>query len=65
MIAIDQYGTVHHIQGKYPRKELLDLFGRKSAQKMYVDKHNGDTAHIGYVIARYWLTLYKRYEQGR
>jgi hypothetical protein len=58
MLARDQYGQTISIPGKYPRKELLDYFGRKHASKMYVDKKDGKTVHRGYVIAGYWLSLW-------
>jgi len=59
MIAIDQYGQFHEIEGKYPRKELMDLFGVKSAQKIYGDNKEGNADHRGYVISGLWLILYK------
>lgn len=55
-MAIDQYGTTYHNLGPYPRKALLERFYRKSAHKMYIEP---DGAHIGYVIAGHWLTLYE------
>ena len=55
----DQYGQYYHDLGPHPRKSLLELLCRKSAQKMYVDKKNGPSVHIGYIIAGLWITLYK------
>ena len=62
-IARDQYGDVYWL-GKYPRKELLMLFGRKHADKMYVDNPSAETQfdsgiHIGYVIAQHRLAVWK------
>jgi len=57
-MGISQYGTTYHDLGKYPRKELLERLGRKSAQKMYIDKKDGRTIHCGYVIGSLWITLY-------
>lgn len=60
-MAIDQYGNTYHGL-KHPRKELLERLGyssSSSAHKMYVDKENGETVHIGYVIGGLWLTLYR------
>lgn len=57
-MGIDQYGQHFDDLGKYPRKTLLERLGRKRASKMYVDKKDGSTVHIGYVIAGHWITLY-------
>lgn len=57
-MAIDQYGQTYHIGDNPPRKWLLDYLGRKSCSKMYCDKKDGRTMHVGYVIAGLWLTLY-------
>lgn len=62
-IAIDQYGSVHKLKTDAPRKELLHLFGRSHADKIYVDLASGNSKHVGYVIAGYWLTVYKRCEK--
>jgi hypothetical protein len=43
-------------------KELRQqLRGRVS--KMYVDKKDGRTLHIGYVVGQHWLTAYQRVEK--
>lgn len=57
-MAQDQYGRLYPDLGPYPRKALLEQLGRKHADKMYVDKLDGSTLHIGYIIARLWLTIY-------
>lgn len=57
-MAIDQYGNTFHGL-KHPRKELLERLGYTHAQKMYQDKTDGSTVHVGYVIGGHWLTLYK------
>ncbi len=41
-VAFDQYGS-HFIIKKHPRKELLEYFGRKHADRMYI----GERKHIG------------------
>ena len=57
-MAQDQYGnTFHGLQ--HPRKDLLDQLGRQHADKMYLDDLEGNTHHIGYIIAGHWLTIYK------
>ena len=59
MIAIDQYGSTHFLKGKYPRKELLNLFNASKADKMYIDSIDGKAECIGYIIKGLWLKLYK------
>lgn len=54
----DQYGDTYHDLGKHPRKALLEHFGRSHAKKMYTDKKDGETRHVGYIIAGRWITLY-------
>jgi hypothetical protein len=64
-MGIDQFGTTYHDLGQFPRKELLNRLGRRHATKMYVDKKNGTTVHIGYIIGSLWITLYtiKQFER--
>jgi len=57
-MGIDQYGNTYHGLGKYPRKALLERLGRSHADKMYVDKKDGSTVHIGYIISGLWIRLY-------
>lgn len=57
-MAKDQYGVCYH-NIIHPRKELLEYFGRKHADKMYVDGKDGKRYHVGYVIAEHWLRLFK------
>lgn len=57
-MAIDQYGKTYHGL-KNPRKDLLDLFGRKHADKMYCDGKDGKSYHIGYIIGGFWLSVYE------
>ena len=57
-MARDQYGnTVHGLT--HPRKELLDRFGRQHADKIYRDKADGSTVHVGYIVAGHWYSLYE------
>lgn len=58
-MAIDQYGQTHHDLGPHPRKGLLEKLGRKHASKMYVDKADGTTKHVGWIIGGLWLTVYE------
>lgn len=66
-MAIDQYGSTEHSLGPYPRKELLDRYGRKRASKIYIDKTDGSSIHIGWIIAGRWFTVYevKRMERRK
>ena len=58
-LAIDQFNQTHLLKTKHPRKELLKLFGRSKASKIYCDDKFGNSHHVGYVIDGIWLTLYK------
>jgi len=57
-MAIDQYGNTEHGL-EFPRKELLERMGVKRASKMYQDKKDGSSVHIGYVISGRWFILFK------
>ena len=57
-MGIDQWGTVYHRLGKYPRHELLERLGRKHCQRMHVDKTDGTIVHTGWIIAKRWITVY-------
>jgi flagellar biosynthesis regulator FlbT len=56
-IAIDQYGQTKFLE-KYPRKELMEYFGTKHADKIYRDI-NGISKHVGYVISGHWFEILK------
>jgi len=58
-LAVDQYNQKHLLKTKFPRKELLEIFGATSARKIYQDDKSGQSYHIGYLIQGIWLTLYK------
>lgn len=58
-MAIDQYGHTYHSLGPKPRKGLLEKLGRKHAAKMYRDTGDGGAVHVGWIIARLWLTVYE------
>ena len=59
-MARDQYGqTYYEFDCIHPRKWLLDLLGRKHADKMYIDGENGEAIHIGWIIAGLWLHVYR------
>ena len=57
-MGIDQYGrTFHHL--KHPRKDLMKSLCVKHAEKMYIDHKDGNSQHVGYVIAGHWITVYE------
>ena len=59
-MATDQTGTTIHLPATdFPRKALLERLGAKSARKMYVDRADNKTVHIGYVVGQQWFTLYE------
>ena len=59
-MATDQHGNTYHMYNeKSPRKWLLHHFGRKNAQKMYVDGKDGKAIHTGYIIAGHWLSVFQ------
>lgn len=57
---IDQYGKCH--RAATVRELRQNLGGRCS--KMYVDKKDGTTVHIGYVVGQLWLTEVQRVERA-
>ena len=57
-MAIDQYGQTYPHLGQFPRQALMNQLSGK-VSKMYVDKTDGSTVHVGYVIGGNWLTLYE------
>ena len=52
-IFIDNYGRVHYARSV---KDLAEQLGRSggSARRIYRDKKDGTTVHVGYVIGPYW-----------
>ena len=60
IMARDQYGnTIHALDAKHPRKDLLEKLYKKSAVKMYCDTVDGEAKHTGYVVGNQWFTFYK------
>lgn len=55
-IAIDQYNTYIPIE-KHPRKELMDYFGARHADKMCIDSKSGKTFHVGYIVRGHWCRV--------
>jgi hypothetical protein len=67
MLALDQHGNTLYIEGKFPRKELMEHHKVKSAQKMYIDKiagpDKGKIVHVGYVVSGHWYRLFAEWER--
>jgi hypothetical protein len=40
-----------------PRKQLLEHFSVNKCRKMFVDKTDGSSAHIGYIVSRRWFRI--------
>jgi hypothetical protein len=57
ILAKGHWGTDLYLEGKHPRKELLDKLGRSHADKVYIDTKSG-VKHIGYIVAGQWFTFY-------
>lgn len=58
MHAVSNYGERITLPGEHPRAELLEALGRKHAERIYVDKADGRTVVVGYVVARSWWSFY-------
>jgi hypothetical protein len=63
IVARNEYGETLRLPGKHPRKELLAALDRRHADRIYIDRRDGSTAHIGYIVARRWWTLYAPIEK--
>jgi hypothetical protein len=57
-MAVDQYGTTYHGLS-HPRKDLMERIGRRHAEKMYQDRKDGTSHHVGYVVGGHWCTVYR------
>lgn len=57
-MGVDQYGNTYHLD-KHPRKELIEKIGGGRVSKMYQDTKDGKTMHVGYVIGRHWVDVYR------
>jgi len=57
-LYIDQWGSKFYAATIKELREQIP--GRCS--KMYIDRKDGSTLHIGYVVGQHWLTMYRRVE---
>lgn len=58
-MAIDQFGRTEHDLGHTPRQALMDRYGVKSADPMYQDDKEGNTYHIGWIVAKHWFQVFE------
>ena len=65
MMAVSNHGrTIHSIDPKRPKADLLRQSGGTSAQRAFRDTEAGDAEHIGYVVSHgrgtepEWFTFY-------
>lgn len=56
--ARSNYGRSLILEGKHPRKELLDKLDGSRAEKIYRDKKDGRSVHVGYIVRGEWFTFY-------
>lgn len=61
MLYIDQYGNHWHAATV---RELCEKIGRSKAKRMYIDKRDGSTRHIGYVVGPHWCRAFTPYEKA-
>jgi len=59
-LYVDQWGNKFYARTVKELREQVP--GRCS--KMYIDRKDGSTLHIGYVIGPHWLTMYQRVERA-
>lgn len=62
LLGIDQYGYKYWIEGKHPRKELLEKvapYSKPRVHKMYETDSEGNNNHIGYVIGEFWVKVFQ------
>lgn len=62
-LFIDQWNQQFSVNFVKELKTKHCLRGKIS--KMYVDKQDGTTAHIGYVVGQHWLREFKQVERVR
>jgi hypothetical protein len=65
IVAIDQFGRKIWLDGKAPRKELLEKLGARHAEKVYRDSPDGGAKHVGYVVYDRWFELFEPWHGGR
>lgn len=58
VMGVDQYGNRYNDLGEHPKNKLLEILGAKATEKMYIDKKDKKSWHVGYIIKGLWITLY-------
>ncbi len=60
MLYVDQYGMMHYATSV---RELGKKIGGKP-NKMYIERPDGSTVQIGYVVGDSWCTAYTPWEKS-
>lgn len=60
-MAIGHYGSTIHLNNpdKPPRGQLLAKLGATHATKTYVDRSDGKSHHVGYIVNNEWFRIYE------
>jgi hypothetical protein len=58
-LGLDQYGDKYVLKTDHPRQELLRHFARQHCAKMYRDKKDGGSQHVGWIIAGRWIEVFR------
>ena len=58
-LYIEQWGNRFHASTV---RHLREQIGGGRVSKLYQDKRDGSTVHVGYVIGQHWLTAYRPVE---
>lgn len=61
LLYINQYGDRYFASTVKGLRAQIEMGGSR-VSKMYIDKVNGGTVHVGYVIGNHWLTAYQPVE---
>jgi len=63
-MAIGHNGTTLHLSNpdKPPRGQLLAKLGATHAKKVYADRVDGKSHHVGYVVGNEWFHVYEVHE---
>jgi hypothetical protein len=62
MLYLDQWGNRWWAKTVKELREQIGMGGSR-VSKMYVDKKDGRSVHIGYVVGQHWLTAYQPMEE--
>jgi hypothetical protein len=62
LLYIDQYGQKYLASTIKELKKEVSPYGNLPVSKMYRDKKNGTTVHVGYIVGQHWCTAYQPVE---